>query len=197
MEAPTNMLVAMTITALLCLIIGVFPNLLYALLPYPVDFEPYSGAHVTGSLSFLLFTALGFFLVLKHLNPENTISLDTDWFYRKGARVFSWFAHNPLARYESVVSELANTLVLRSLYACAALGLWFDLHIVDGVVNSLARFSLFCAEKMRHLQSGVLGHYALGMIVGILLCVAIYVVVSHTAALYSTFYTSFFITGGY
>jgi len=49
-----------------------------------VDFEPYTGLHVTESLSLLMFTALGFVLFLSALGPENTISLDTDWFYRKG-----------------------------------------------------------------------------------------------------------------
>jgi multicomponent Na+:H+ antiporter subunit D len=38
-------------------------------------------------MQILLFTALGFFLLLKHLAGEPTISLDTDWFYRKGGRV--------------------------------------------------------------------------------------------------------------
>ncbi len=182
-EAPVNMLVAMSIAALLCLIIGLFPNLLYSLLPWPVMFEPYSAAHVTDSLSFLLFTALGFVLMFRYLNPEDRVSLDTDWFYRKGARVFSWFAHHPVARYEGGVSELANTLVLRSLYACAAAGLWFDRHVIDGVVNGLARFSLHGAAKLRRLQSGMLGHYALAMIVGIVLCIAVYAVISRTAPL--------------
>ena len=39
-----------------------------------------------------MFTALGFVLFLKALDPENTISIDTDWFYRKGARHFMWLA---------------------------------------------------------------------------------------------------------
>jgi multicomponent Na+:H+ antiporter subunit D len=39
-EAPLNMLLAMGITAFLCVGIGVFPAPLYSILPYPVEFEP-------------------------------------------------------------------------------------------------------------------------------------------------------------
>ncbi len=174
LEPPINMLVAMAIAALLCIGIGVFPNLLYTLLPYPVDFEPYTPAHITGSLSILLFTALGFFLFLKHLDPEQTISLDTDWFYRKGSRIIMWLANNPIARYEAVVSELVNTTILRFLHTCAALGLWIDIRIIDGIVNGLAHTVLRCGEKLRHMETGVLSHYALGMALGIVLSAVLY-----------------------
>ncbi len=179
LEPPLNMLIAMTLAALLCLGIGVFPNVLYALLPHPVDFVPYTAAHVTGSLSILLFTALGFFLFLKSLDPENTISLDTDWFYRRGARPFLWFAHHPIARFEAVVSDLANTAVLRPLHACARLGLWIDTHVIDGAINGLARVIMRSAEKVRHLETGVVSHYALGMSLGIILSVAVYVALGY------------------
>ena len=39
-EPPLNMLLAMGVAALFCIGIGVFPNLPYALLPYPVDYHP-------------------------------------------------------------------------------------------------------------------------------------------------------------
>jgi len=174
LEPPLNMLIAMSFAALLCIIIGVFPNLLYAILPYPVDFEPYTASHITGSLNLLMFTALGFFLLLKYIVPKNTISLDSDWFYRRGARLFSWFAHHPVARYEAMVSEFANTVLLRALYACAALGLWIDTHVIDGAVNGIAKTIIRSAEKIRHLETGVLSHYALGMCLGIVLSVAVY-----------------------
>jgi len=111
-EPPRNMLIAMGMAAVLCIAIGVFPQPLYALLPYPVDFEPYTGSHVMESLGLLMFTALGFVLFLWALDPENTISLDTDWFYRKGARAFMWLAERPLARYEQVVSNVSETTAL-------------------------------------------------------------------------------------
>src|SRR6516225_8066966 len=84
-EPPSNMLVAMALAASACILIGVFPGLLYAHLPNPVHFIPYTLRHVTSTLGMLGFTALGFFLLLKHLDPVPAISLDTDWFYRRGA----------------------------------------------------------------------------------------------------------------
>lgn len=98
-EPPINMLIGMGIAAFLCILIGVFPDILYGLLPYPVNFEPYTGEHVTGSLGVLFFTALGFFVLLKQINPEATLSLDTDWFYRKGAKAFLWFLDNPMSAF--------------------------------------------------------------------------------------------------
>src|SRR3989337_2251290 len=90
-EPPKNMLLAMGIAAFLCIAIGVFPGQLYSLLPHPVHFEPYTAEHITGTLGILMFTLLGFILLLKRLDPEPTISVDTDWFYRMGARAFIWF----------------------------------------------------------------------------------------------------------
>jgi multicomponent Na+:H+ antiporter subunit D len=176
MEPPLNMLLAMALAALLCISIGVFPDLLYALLPHEVNFEPYTPGHITGALSILMFTALGFFLFLKQLDPERTISLDTDWIYRRGARLFLWFANNPVVRYEAGVSELGTKVVLRFLHAGAALGLWIDVHIIDGAVNGLARFILASGEKLRHMETGVLSHYALGMAIGIVFSVVVYAV---------------------
>jgi multicomponent Na+:H+ antiporter subunit D len=176
-EPPLNMLIAMGIAATLCIGIGIFPDLLYGLLPYAVTFEPYTGAHITETLGILLFTGLGFALFLKHLDPENTISLDTDWFYRKGARGLMWLAEKPIARYEAMVSNFSNSLVLKPLHAVAAMGLWVDKHIIDGAVNGVAHNILNCGSVLRRLQDGILSHYALAIVIGVLGCTILYVVV--------------------
>ena len=90
-EAPWNMLVAMGIAAFGCIFIGCFPGVLYNLLPWAVDYVPYTPAHIVGQLQLLMFAILAFtLLTLSGLYPPDirTINLDTDWFYRKGARVF-------------------------------------------------------------------------------------------------------------
>jgi multicomponent Na+:H+ antiporter subunit D len=175
-EPPRNMLIAMGMAAVLCIAIGVFPGPLYALLPYPVDFEPYTGQHVTESLGILMFTALGFVLFLKALDPENTISLDTDWFYRKGARAFMWLARNPLARYEKAVSDLSETAALPFLHGAARTGLMLDLRGVDAAVNGIARSILRGGATLRRLQTGVVSDYAVAMIAGVMAAIAIFVV---------------------
>ncbi|MBK5567734.1 Na(+)/H(+) antiporter subunit D [Ensifer sp. SSB1] len=176
-EPPGNMLVAMAMAAVLCIAIGVFPGPLYALLPYPVVFEPYTGSHITESLGVLMFTALAFVLFLRALDPENTVSLDTDWFYRRGARAFLWFAEKPLARYEKAASDVSETAVLPFLHGTARAGLRFDLNGVDAAVNGLARAILDGGGTLRRLQTGVVTHYALAMIAGVIAATAIIAVV--------------------
>ncbi|WP_434732983.1 Na(+)/H(+) antiporter subunit D [Rhizobium sp. YTUHZ044] len=175
-EPPRNMLIAMGMAAVLCIAIGVFPQPLYALLPYPVDFEPYTGSHVMESLGLLMFTALGFVLFLWALDPENTISLDTDWFYRKGARAFMWLAERPLARYEQAVSNVSETAALPLLRRAARAGLRLDLAGVDAVVNGIAHSILNGGGRLRRLQTGVVTHYVLAMIVGLIAATAVFVV---------------------
>jgi multicomponent Na+:H+ antiporter subunit D len=176
-EPPRNMLVAMGMAAVLCIAIGLFPQPLYALLPYPVEFEPYTGLHVTESLGLLMFTAFGFVLFLRALDPEKTISLDTDWFYRKGARLFMWLAEKPLARYEKAVSDVSETAALPLLYGVARAGLRIDLTGVDAVVNGVARSILRGGGALRRLQTGVVTHYVLAMIVGVIAATVVFAVV--------------------
>lgn len=86
-EAPPSMLFAMLILAILCIFAGVNKDFLYSLLPYDVSFKAYSWAKVVHQFQLLMGAALGFYIllkVLKVLKPTPTISLDFDWFYRKG-----------------------------------------------------------------------------------------------------------------
>ncbi len=86
-EAPKNMLAAMGITAFLCIAIGVWPGPLYAILPYPVAFEPYTVAHVINQTQLLLFAMLAFvFLMRTGLYPPElpSVNVDFDIIYRKG-----------------------------------------------------------------------------------------------------------------
>ena len=82
-EAPWNMLLAMGIAAFFCIFIGVYPTWLYNFLPAPVEYNAYTVGHLFWELQLLLFTGLGFFLLLKYVGGEAKISLDTDWFYRR------------------------------------------------------------------------------------------------------------------
>jgi len=85
-EAPSHMLIAMGLTALLCVGLGCFPGPLYDLLPYPVDYAPYTTTHVVTQLQLLLFSALAFgFLQLSGLYPPElrSTNVDSDWAYRR------------------------------------------------------------------------------------------------------------------
>ncbi len=86
-ETNRTMLAAMGFMAFLCIFLGVYPQPLYDVLPFgEVHYQAYTLAHVVSQLQLLMLSALVFFLFLPLLKRTETISLDTDWFYRKGAR---------------------------------------------------------------------------------------------------------------
>ena len=82
-DPPWNMRLAMIFFAALCIGLGVWPQPLYAMLPFAVDFVPYTASHVVFYLQLLLFSGLAFFLMLGWLKRTLTITLDVDWLYRK------------------------------------------------------------------------------------------------------------------
>ena len=88
-ETNKSMLTAMGFLAFICIFLGVYPKPLYDILPYEMEYyHAYSIAHVTTQLQLLMFSALVFFLFLALLKRTDTIALDTDWFYRRGGRLF-------------------------------------------------------------------------------------------------------------
>jgi multicomponent Na+:H+ antiporter subunit D len=88
-ETNKSMLAAMGLLAFICIFLGVYPKPLYDILPYEMEYyHAYSITHVTTQLQLLMFSALVFFLFLALLKRTDTIALDTDWFYRKGGRLF-------------------------------------------------------------------------------------------------------------
>ena len=85
-EAPLNMRVAMGFGALMCVLIGCFPEYLYRLLPYPVDYEPYTLTHMLQQWQILFYSALAFaFLKLSGIYPPElrSVNLDVDWAHRR------------------------------------------------------------------------------------------------------------------
>jgi multicomponent Na+:H+ antiporter subunit D len=81
-DAPWNMAAAMVLFSALCILIGVFPETFYKLLPYSLEYEAYSASKVIFYLQLLLFSGLAFFLLLPLMRRTRTISLDTDWLWR-------------------------------------------------------------------------------------------------------------------
>ncbi len=81
-DAPWNMATAMVFFSFLCILFGVAPQLLYAHLPYPVEYEAYTASKVIFYLQLLLFSGLAFFLLLPLMKRTETISLDLDWLWR-------------------------------------------------------------------------------------------------------------------
>ncbi len=124
-EAPCNMLLAMGLTAFLCVAIGVYPTALYDILPYEVTYSPYTTGHVITQLQLLWFSALAFgTLMLTGIYPPElkSTNLDSDWTYRKLLPAIIGFVARVFA---TVWSELvrgvhvslgAGQMALRKIY---------------------------------------------------------------------------------
>lgn len=94
-EPPLNMRLSMILFAFLCIALGVYPDPLYAILPFEVNYVPYTVDHVVKMLQLLLFSGLAFFIMLPAMRRTLTITLDTDWFYRRlGATLARRLVHN-------------------------------------------------------------------------------------------------------
>ena len=85
-EPPLNMLIAMSIAAILCVFIGSYPWLLYSLLPFEVNYVPFDRSHVLAQFQLLVFSAAAFaWLKISGIYPPelHATNIDVEWFYRR------------------------------------------------------------------------------------------------------------------
>lgn len=117
-EPPTNMLIAMTIAASLCILIGCFPGQLYALLPWETDYWPFDVTHVLTQLQLLFFSALAFvWLNLKNMYPPElrSTNIDADWFYRKLAPSFIGASVGAISRVFSGLESAVKARIRQTI----------------------------------------------------------------------------------
>ena len=81
-DPPRLMRWSMWLFSFFCIALGVFPGPLYAILPFPVAYEPYTASHLVSQFQLLLYAGLAFFVMLPLMKRTRTISLDWDWLYR-------------------------------------------------------------------------------------------------------------------
>ena len=82
-DPPKNMTLAMWSFSFLCIFLGLFPQPLYHILPFTVEYQAYTVSHVVAQFQLLLFAGSAFFVMLPLMKRTLTITLDFDWFYRK------------------------------------------------------------------------------------------------------------------
>jgi len=113
-EAPWNMQLAMGITAFLCIFIGVYPDPLYALLPYDVVYKPYTTNHVVAQLQLLCFALLAFAVLMRsgiHPPEIRAVNLDVDWIYRRLIPVL----YRPIAALIGLIWTAFSEAALKNL----------------------------------------------------------------------------------
>lgn len=135
-EPPLNMRLAMILFSLLCIVIGIVPGVFYQMLPYSIDYVPYTADHVVLQLQLLLFSGLAFFVMLPLMQRSLTISLDFDWFYR-------------VLLFRGWVKVLAGTRGVQRFLR----GLWQ--HLVSALVGQIIRLYGQHGLLAREGQTGI------------------------------------------
>jgi multicomponent Na+:H+ antiporter subunit D len=116
---PWNMYAAMILAGAINLAIGIYPELLYRVMPFPVAYPPYTAAHLLETLQLLAFTGLAFWLVIDKIHAEPTVTLDFDWFYRRPAPVLFRLTVVSLDRFFTAAELTMSNLAHRLAQACA------------------------------------------------------------------------------
>ena len=110
-DPPMNMQISMVFFAVICILIGVFPGTLYSMMPYSVDYEPYTVSHTLTQLQLLLFSGLAFFVMLPFMKRTLTISLDFDWFYRRLAPLLTTVIFNYFSKGQRIINKIISILI--------------------------------------------------------------------------------------
>ena len=118
-EAPRNMLAAMGLAAVLCVLIGTFPEqTLYRILPFDASYDPYTATHVLTQVQLLFFGAMAFVGLQKtHIYPPElrSVNIDAEWTYRWLGRRMVLGVGSAVARLDGAVRDASLGVVRRTL----------------------------------------------------------------------------------
>lgn len=151
LNSPLNMLIGMGILAFLCILLGIFPKILYHLLPYPVDFIPYTLTRVFSLTQMFIFTFLGFWLLRKLVIGHPTYTLDTDWLVRIPGKLFLQFCRGPLLAFgaflDRQITKIADNFIVKIRHPNLEMRLT-PMAIGFGGLMALVLFSIFLVLKI-------------------------------------------------
>jgi multicomponent Na+:H+ antiporter subunit D len=158
---PWNMYSGMAILALMCILPGIFPELLYAGLPFTPEqpFVPWTVWNVLQALLLLGFSGLAYYLLRSFLVPREGVNLDFDYFYRAAAALVLSFICRPLAFLDKLWADVYKIVGLRCLLALAGVTDWFDKKAIDGIVDGSASGTRGVGRLGAKLQNGDLQSY--------------------------------------
>jgi len=153
-DPPWNMQVAMAIAAVMCAFIGCYTPYLYHMLPFPVEYHPYTAYHLSETFQIIGGTGIMFFVLKRFMEPTATISLDLDWFYRMAGRGFLWVDTRIFQFIDTSIGEIYRYIGLFPLMTIARFWSWFDWNAIDGVVDGTARTVRSLGGAVRKVQAG-------------------------------------------
>lgn len=171
-QLPANMKIAMLITSALCIIIGILPQKFYTYLPYPMRYEPYSIQHILDTIAIFSFTGLTFIIFLKKLKPKPSINLDTDWFYRIGAKGFMKTLDVTVVPVEyRFINKLWRRLMDRVIIPAGNQIKTAETAKVSRIPLFLSNLAKTFSNEISIFQSGKIQDYAFYMLCGLALLV--------------------------
>lgn len=153
-EAPVSMRLAMLLMASICVVLGVWPEPLYALLPFPVTYAPYTASHVVSQVQLLLAAAAVFVTMFGLLARSRRAIPDVDLLWR-----------GPGAR--AVVS------VYRAIASVALAMRTQSLHALRAPFHSLSRSKEAPGAIARESTTGAMALWIVGALFGMLIAAAL------------------------
>ncbi|OQY47829.1 MAG: hypothetical protein B6240_05365 [Desulfobacteraceae bacterium 4572_87] len=151
---PKSMLVAMGMAGAICLIQGIFPEVINRHLPYAMEARSLTFFRLGIGFLFPAGSLLLFVFLRPLLKPRDTELPDFESLYMLvGWGVMVLFS-KPLAWVDGVWTEIYRTVFLRAFHFMARLSDVFDRKGIDGAVNQTAVSVMFLSRMSARLQSG-------------------------------------------
>jgi len=127
-------------------------------------FEPHEAGHslIVMGLSIIVFTAgLALAYYMYKLTPVRAEAIGQPRTWLHALLLNAWY-----------VDRIYDRLIVQPLYALSVvLARVFDLGVIDGIVNGVARMVAAWGGGLRRLQSGYVANYALTMLAGAVIVV--------------------------
>jgi multicomponent Na+:H+ antiporter subunit D len=108
---PPNMYLAMGLLAGACIGYGIAPDLLYRILPFDAVYQPFTTHHFVEAIHGLTFTFIAFWCLRRQLRGTPSITVDTDWLYRRTAAPATRFLLTPLHAAFTTAANARDALV--------------------------------------------------------------------------------------
>jgi multicomponent Na+:H+ antiporter subunit D len=103
-DPPVPMLIAMVMTASACIIYGVYPWILFSILPYPVTHDIFSITHIFEMILIFAAVLLNLRIVRSMIQKPTYIPPDMMDLYRAGGRGVLYLSHTLLPRLQNSIS---------------------------------------------------------------------------------------------
>ncbi len=159
---PWNIYAAMAVPAVICIIQGVCPDILYRYLPFDMSAAPYvpwTKWHVLQMLMLIAFSSLAFIILRRVITPQAGLNLDLDYFYRLLGTLIYRCVSRPLAWLDKLWGEIYRVAGLGLMLLSARLCSAFDRTAIDGLVDGTARGVQNIGQTGAKLQNSDLQRY--------------------------------------